>query len=173
MKSIYAVFMIALLTLTLFRCKEDHDPPTKYKAVFHSFGVTNVRAWNGIHYYDKTFNMLTILSTDPSGSMMTLTFKEPVPLDSSKTVGLLQLPNDGYYTIKVYATDGSYVKWDNYYMVRNGRTGFAISLFPDCKNWGSTTGYMSTATEYYFKPKSQRNTGYHIVDGSSWCDSNP
>ena len=173
MKSIYAVFIIALLTLTLFQCKEDHDPPTKYKAVFHSFWLSNVHDWIVVNSYDKSYNMMTILPTNPSGSMMTLTFKEPVPPDSSRIVGLIELPNDGYYTLKVYATDGSYLKWDKYFMARNSKTSFTIILYPDCKNWGSTTGYLSTATEMYYRPESHNNTGYHIRDGASWCDLNP
>lgn len=174
MKNIFAVFVVALLTLTLLHCNNVSEPPALHERVYnHFFTVGNARSFNRIHMYEKTYYMLTALPTNPAGALMTLNFVLHVPPDSSLTVGFLRLPNDGYYTLKVYATDGSYLKWDNYYMARNSKTSFWIILYPDCKNWGSTTGYMSMATEMYYSPESNRNTGYHIRDGLLWCDLNP
>lgn len=174
MKNIFTVLAIALLTLTLFQCKKENDSPSSHQPVVnHVFGFYNTRYFNLVHMYEKTYNMLTVMPINPSGSMMTLNFIMSMPPDSGGVVGWLQLPSDGYYTLKVIATDGSYVKWDNHYMVRDGKTDITIMLYPDCLNYGPTKPFMSFASETKGPARSQRNTGHHIKDGSSWCDANP
>jgi hypothetical protein len=155
-------------------CKSDSDTPASQEPVYmHIFIVKNQAAYNGTPTYVKTYYMLTALPTDPVGTISTLSFTPAVTSGASATVGGLQLPNDGFYTLKVYATDGSYIKWDRYYMAKNGRTTATVVLYPSCQGYGSNPPYLSQATDVVGGSGGQSNTGHHINDNGYWCDSNP